>query len=69
MQNLNVEKIGNTKIFVPSVDEQDEIVKYLEQRCQFIEALIDEKESVITDLENYKKSLIYEVVTGKRKVV
>ena len=69
VQNLNVEKIGNTKIFVPSVDEQDEIVKYLEQRCQFIEALIDEKESVITDLENYKKSLIYEVVTGKRKVV
>lgn len=69
VQNLNVEKIGNTKIFVPSVSEQNEIVAYLEQRCQSIEALIDEKESIITDLNNYKKSLIYETVTGKRKVV
>lgn len=49
--------------------EQMRIAEFLNNRCQQIDALILEKQSLISDLESYKKSLIYEVVTGKRKVV
>lgn len=49
--------------------EQRRIAKYLDEKCGTIDAMIAEKESVILDLESFKCSLIYEVVTGKRKVV
>lgn len=54
---------------IPSQKEQTEIVEYLDEKCTKITALIAEKEALIADLEAYKKSLIFEVVTGKRKVV
>ena len=69
VQNLNVDKIGNTKIFVPAIDEQDAIVQYLDDKCETIEALINEKQALVSDMERYKFSLIYETTTGKRKVV
>ena len=50
-------------------EEQDIIEAYLNDRVVKIENLISEKESLISDLEAYKKSLIFETVTGKRKVV
>ncbi len=53
---------------VPTINEQHEIVSYLDTKCSEIDHLISEKEALVTDLESYKKSLIYEVVTGKRKV-
>ncbi len=49
--------------------EQDAIEEYLNKKTGEIESLIEEKESLIADLEAYKKSLIFEVVTGKRRVV
>lgn len=49
--------------------EQRRIAKYLDKKCGTIDAMIAEKESVILDLESFKRSLIYEIVTGKRKVV
>lgn len=54
---------------VPSIEEQKQIAAYLETKCSQIDELIKEKEGLILDLESYKKSLIYEVVTGKRKVI
>ena len=54
---------------VPPLCEQREIVDFLDKRTAEIDSLITEKESLINDLEAYKKSLIYEVVTGKRRVV
>lgn len=54
---------------VPPICEQRDIVSFLDKRTAEIDSLIAEKESLINDLEAYKKSLIYEVVTGKRKVV
>ena len=54
---------------IPSEGEQDQIVKLLNNRCASINSIISEKESLIADLEAYKKSLIFEVVTGKRRVV
>ena len=50
-------------------NERNEIANYLDERCKQIDSLITEKEALINDLEAYKKSLIYEVVTGKRRVV
>ena len=67
--NLNTDIIGRTKIVFPTLVEQQKVVSYLEDRCGKLNSLITEKESLINDLEAYKKSLIYEVVTGKRRVV
>ena len=52
----------------PAFPEQEEIVDYLDAKCAEIDKLIAKKEQLVKELENYKKSLIYEVVTGKRKV-
>ncbi|MCI8918496.1 MAG: hypothetical protein HFH29_06920 [Eubacterium sp.] len=54
---------------LPKEEEQIEIVKLIENRCGKINALISEKEELIKELESYKISLIYDYVTGKRKVV
>lgn len=70
IQNLNTNSLlEKENVLLPKIIEQNEIVIYLDTYCQKIDALIEEKESLISDLEDYKKSLIYEVVTGKRKVV
>lgn len=50
------------------MDEQIEIANYLEKKCSEIDTLIYKKEQFITELESYKKSLIYEYVTGKKEV-
>lgn len=52
----------------PTFPEQEEIVNYLDAKCAEIDKLIAKKEQLVKELEIYKKSLIYEVVTGKREV-
>ena len=52
-----------------SKEEEEEIAHYLDKIVPDFDSLIAEKESLIKDLESYKKSLIYEAVTGKRRVV
>ena len=59
----------NFKLPMPPKTEQKDIADFLDKRTAEIDSLIAEKESLIKDLESYKKSLIYEVVTGKRRVV
>ena len=54
---------------MPDTKEQADIVQYLDAKCNKIDEIICEKEALIADLESYKKSLIFEVVTGKRKAV
>ena len=68
-QGLTFDGVKSLKIVVPSVFEQDDIVKHVMKMTDKCDSLIAEKESLIKDLESYKKSLIYEVVTGKRRVV
>ncbi len=61
--------VKNAYVTYPSEEEQQGIVNYLDERVGDMDALINEKQSLIDDLQSYKKSLIYEVVTGKRRVV
>lgn len=56
------------KVVSPPQSEQEEIVEYLDEKCEGIDDLIAKKQQYLTEIENYKKSLIYEYVTGKREV-
>ena len=69
MQNISQSQYGNILITIPSVEEQSEITKYLDEKYAGIDALIAKKQQYLTEIENYKKSLIYEYVTGKKEVV
>ena len=60
--------LKNDAILLPTLDEQNIIAKYLDNKCAEIDNIILEKEKLITNLEEYKKSLIYEYVTGKKAV-
>ena len=53
---------------VPPIENQQKIADYLDKKCKEIEEIITEKQSQIETLESYKKSLIYEYVTGKKEV-
>ncbi len=63
------EKLSSVPYPVFSNKQECDIADYLDGQCRIIDSLISEKTSLIADLEAYKKSLIYEVVTGKRRVV
>jgi type I restriction enzyme S subunit len=67
-QNIGMGVIGNLFISLPSIDEQQQIAEYLDEKCSNIDNLITQKQQLLSELENYKKSLIYECVTGKREV-
>lgn len=56
-------------VILPTAKEQTAIVNYLDKKCSAIDSIIAEKSLIITNLECYKHSLIFETVTGKRKVV
>ncbi len=66
--NLSAENIMSFSIPLPSLDEQKRIAQYLDETCSYLDDIVLEKQLLIADLESYKKSLIYEVVTGKRRV-
>ena len=58
----------NMPIPVPPLSEQQSIASYLDEKCAAIDGVIAEKEALIGELESYRKSLIFETVTGKRRV-
>lgn len=66
--HVNISTICNYLLPVPALTEQKEITNYLDAKCAEIDGLIAKKEQLVKELESYKKSLIYEVVTGKREV-
>lgn len=66
--NLTKSIVGDMPIPLPPLPEQRVIAAYLDEKCASIDALIEEKKQLIEDLGVYKKSLIYETVTGKRKI-
>lgn len=60
--------LSKVSIILPPISEQESIAKFLDAKCTQIDSLISEKQSLIKDLAEYKKSLIFEAVTGKRRV-
>lgn len=68
MPRANSEFINNIYVQIPPLSEQQSIADYLDQRCSEIDELISIKQQKIEKLKEYKKSLIFECVTGKRKV-
>lgn len=65
---VSKEDLKSIIIPVPPVEEQREIVSYLGKKCEEIDKIIAKKEQYLSEIENYKKSLIYEYVTGKKEV-
>ena len=59
--------VRNFPIFLPSDSEQADIAEYLDYKCKEIDLLISKKQQYLTEIENYKKSLIYEYATGKKE--
>lgn len=68
IQNIGADKYSNLEVPVPPLTSQLSLITYLDQKCSEIDNLITKKEQLVVELEVYKKSLIYEVVTGKRSV-
>ena len=66
--NLSADSLGKYKICIPTVEEQRTIVKYLNNICSQIDNLIIGKRKQLSTIQQHKKSLIYEYVTGKKRV-
>ena len=67
-QNIGMRTLEKLILSVPPLSEQQSIADYLDQKCCEIDELISIKQQKIEKLKDYKKSLIFECVTGKRKV-
>lgn len=66
--HLTQEELRKIKIRIPSIKEQQQIADYLDEKCAEIDSIILNKKKQLETLEEYKKSLIYEYVTGKKEV-
>ena len=68
INQLTTSNLSSIRITLPPKEEQQEISDFLDKECNSIDSVIAKKEKLIEKLEDYKKSLIYECVTGKRQV-
>lgn len=66
---ISQEKINNFHVVLPPLSEQRQIASYLDSKCSEIDSLIAIKQQKIAELKEYKKSVIYEYVTGKKEVI
>ncbi|RGC55170.1 restriction endonuclease subunit S [Agathobaculum butyriciproducens] len=66
--NLSLRTLRDFVIPYPPIEEQIQIVNHLNNRTSSIDAAVSKKEKIVDELIDYKKSLIYEVVTGKKEV-
>lgn len=66
---INNSYLSGVKVLFPAIEEQRAIASYLDTKCSEIDSLIALKQAKIDELKEYKKSVIYEYVTGKREVV
>lgn len=68
LTRLYTDELYSIYCLLPSWNEQEKIICYLNNRIKEIENLIEKKEQYLSEIENYKKTLIYEYVTGKKEV-
>jgi type I restriction enzyme S subunit len=67
-KNIHAENIKQTHLPIPPLNEQQQIADYLDTKCAEIDSLIAVKQQKIDELKDYKKSIIYEYVTGKKEI-
>lgn len=67
-QDLRFSNFAQVPLYEPPLSEQEDIASYLDMKCSQIDSISDQKKEQLTVLEAYKKSLIYEYVTGKKEV-
>lgn len=67
-QGLNYSEFSKLMVVAPSKEEQQEIVDYLDNKCAEIDSIIETKKEQLTVLDEYKKAMIYEYITGKKEV-
>jgi len=68
LKHLNSGKIKCSKIIVPKIKEQQVIAEMLKKQCDEVDSIITTKQTQLTQMQQHKKSLIYEYVTGKKRV-
>lgn len=68
IQNIGADKYSMMELPLPSLSEQHSIATYLDSKCSEIDSLISIKQQKITELKEYKKSVIFEYVTGEKQV-
>ena len=68
MKRVSRVNLGNISIPIPTPAEEAEIANYLDDKCSRINESINIKQEQIAKLDVYKKSIIYEYVTGKKRV-
>lgn len=66
--NVGLDSMTKAKVILPKIEEQTQIADYLDKKCAEIDILIAKKTALLEELESYKKSVIYEYVTGKKEV-
>lgn len=69
LTRLYTSDLFNIKCAVPTLEEQNNIVNFLENKSTAIDSLVFQKEKLILEMEKYRASLIYEYVTGKKEVI
>lgn len=69
MPKINQDELGNVGVYIVPDIEQKEIVLYLDKKCAEIDSIIETKKGQLAVLNEYKKAIIYEYVTGKKEVV
>lgn len=66
--DLSADEFENTVLLIPTISEQHKIIDYIQSKTNKIDSIISEKKKQIETIEEYKKSLIFEYVTGKKEV-
>lgn len=69
LRRITISKICKLTGIIPSLSEQQSIADYLDEKCSEIDAVIADKQKQLETLDEYKKSLIFEYVTGKKEVI
>lgn len=68
VDSVRLNMLKDFPILMPPLEEQEEIASYLDEKCKAIDGLTAKKEKLLSELASYKKSLIFEYVTGKKAV-
>ena len=68
-KNIAFDDFGNTYIPYPPIDEQVAIADFLDVRCSKIHSLTEDLQKQLTVLDDYRQSLVFECVTGKKEIL